>query len=87
MKFVITFPYKVIKQYGCEADDTIAEITKWTQEFGNYEEVMIVSADKDFKQLQKYGNVSQYSTITKKLVKVENPRLELMEHYPYGRSG
>lgn len=81
------FPYKVIKQYGCEADDTIAEITKWTQEFGNYEEVMIVSADKDFKQLQKYGNVAQYSTITKKLVKVENPRLELMEHILKGDQG
>lgn len=51
------FPYKVIHQWGCEADDTIAELVKWTQEFGNHEEVMIVSADKDFKQLQKYNNV------------------------------
>ena len=74
------FPYKTIKQWGCEADDTIAEIVKWTQEFGNYEKVMIISADKDFKQLQKYDNVRQFSNITKKLVKVDNPRLELMEH-------
>lgn len=74
------FPYKTIKQWGCEADDSIAEIVKWTQEFGNYEEVMIISADKDFKQLQKYDNVTQFSNITKKLVKVDNPRLELMEH-------
>ena len=81
------FPYKVIHQWGCEADDAIAEIVKWTQEFGNYEEVMIVSADKDFKQLQKYNNVHQYSPMTKKLIKVENPRLELLEHILSGDTG
>jgi 5'-3' exonuclease len=81
------FPYKVIHQWGCEADDAIAEIVKWTQEFGNYEEVMIVSADKDFKQLQKYNNVHQYSPMTKKLIKVDNPRLELLEHILSGDTG
>lgn len=81
------FPYKVIKQYGCEADDTIAEITKWTQEFGNYEEVMIVSSDHDFIQLQKYGNVKQFSPNTKKFVKDDNPRLYQMEHILKGCPG
>lgn len=80
-------PYKVIHQWGCEADDSIAEIVKWTQEFGNYEPVMIVSADKDFKQLHKFDNVSQYSPVTKKLVKVDNPRLELAEHILKGDAG
>jgi 5'-3' exonuclease len=80
-------PYKVIHQWGCEADDSIAEIVKWTQEFGNHEKVMIVSADKDFKQLQKFDNVSQYSPITKKLIKVDNPRLELQEHILTGDAG
>lgn len=80
-------PYKVIHQWGCEADDSIAEIVKWTQEFGNYEKVMIVSADKDFKQLQKFDNVSQYSPMTKKLIKVDNPRLELAEHILKGDAG
>lgn len=81
------FPYKVVHQWGCEADDSIAEIVKYTQEFGNWEDVMIVSADKDFKQLHKYDNVSQYSPITKKMIKVDNPRLELMEHILKGDSG
>ena len=80
-------PYKVIHQWGCEADDSIAEIVKWTQEFGNYEKVMIVSADKDFKQLQKFDNVRQYSPITKKLIKVDNPRVELQEHILTGDAG
>jgi hypothetical protein len=41
---------------------------------------MIVSADKDFRQLQKYGNVRQWSTATKKFVDEPNPRLYLEEH-------
>ena len=80
-------PYKVIHQWGCEADDSIAEITKWTQEFGNWEKVMIVSADHDFIQLQKYGNVEQFSPNTKKFVKNDNPRLYQMEHILKGCSG
>jgi hypothetical protein len=80
-------PYKVIHQWGCEADDSIAEIVKWTQEFGNYEQVMIVSADKDFKQLHKFDNVRQYSPMTKKFIKVDNPRVELQEHILTGDAG
>lgn len=80
-------PWKVIHQWGCEADDSIAEIAKWTQEFGNYEKVMIVSSDHDFIQLQKYENVSQYSPVTKKLVKNDNPRLYLAEQILGGCSG
>ena len=81
------FPYKTIKQWGCEADDSIAEIVKWTQEFGNYEEVMIVSSDKDFKQLHKFPNLHQYSPIIKKLIKVDNPRLTQLEHFITGDAG
>lgn len=81
------FPYKTIRQWGCEADDTIAEIVKWTQEFGNWEDVMIISADHDFKQLQKYDNVKQFSNTQKKFVKCDNPRLYQMEHFLTGCSG
>ena len=80
-------PWKVIHQWGCEADDAIAEITKWTQEFGNYEKVMIVSADHDFIQLQKFDNVQQFSPNTKKFVKDPNPRLYQLEHVLKGCSG
>ena len=80
-------PWKVIHQWGCEADDAIAEITKWTQEFGNYEKVMIVSADHDFIQLQKFDNVQQFSPNTKKFVKDPNPRLYQLEHILKGCSG
>lgn len=81
------FPYKVIHEWGCEADDAIAEIVHYTQKFGNWENVMIVSADKDFRQLQVFDNVSQYSPMLKKLVKEEHPRTYLAEHILTGDTG
>lgn len=73
------FPYKTVKIHGCEADDVIAALVENTQEFGQHEKVMIISADKDFAQLQKYDNVSQFSPMTKKYIKVDNPRTQLLE--------
>jgi hypothetical protein len=73
------FPYRTMKVDGCEADDIIAQLSINTQEFGKYEPVMIVSADKDFAQLQKYSNIAQFSPMTKKFIKEENPRKQLME--------
>ena len=80
-------PYKVIHQWGCEADDSIAEIVRWTQEFGNHEDIMIVSSDHDFIQLHKYDNVKQFSPATKKFVKDPNPRLYQAEQILGGCSG
>jgi hypothetical protein len=69
-------PYKVVETYGAEADDVIATLCKHYQS----EKIMIVSGDKDFIQLQKYGNVSQYSPITKKLVNGVDPNVYIKEH-------
>lgn len=73
------FPYKTIKVDGCEADDIVGVLCENTQEFGQHENVMIISADKDFAQLQKYDNISQYSPMQKKYIKVEHPRKQLLE--------
>ena len=69
-------PYKVVETYGAEADDVIAIVCKHYQS----EKIMIVSGDKDFIQLQKYDNVSQYSPITKKLVNGVDPVVYIKEH-------
>tara|TARA_Y100000389_G_scaffold204831_1_gene260008 strand:- start:16621 stop:17463 length:843 start_codon:yes stop_codon:yes gene_type:complete len=74
-----SFPYKTLKIDGCEADDIIGVLAYNTQEFGQHENVMIVSADKDFVQLQKFDNVSQFSPMQKKYIKVEHPRKQLLE--------
>ena len=81
------FPYKVIHLEGCEADDVIGTLVERTQEFGNHEPVMIVSSDHDFKQLQKFDNVSQFSPMTKKLVEEGHPRQNLKLKILQGDAG
>jgi hypothetical protein len=71
------FPYKVIEVEGCEADDIIGTLVANTQAFGQYENVKIVSADGDFKQLQAYKNVSQFSPLLKKDVVDDSPKANL----------
>jgi hypothetical protein len=73
------FPYKVVENVNCEADDIIGVICEGTQDFGNYEPVLIVSSDKDFVQLQKYDNINQYSPMKKSFIKEPTPRRQLME--------
>lgn len=74
------FPYKVVDIDECEADDVIAQLVDHTQQFGNYEKVMIVSSDKDFAQLQVYENVSQFSPMRKTFIQESSPRRFLVEH-------
>ena len=69
------FPYKVIAIDNAEADDIIGVIVKMQTE----DKYLIVSGDKDFKQLQKYSNVSQYSPIQKHMVVEDNPTRYLHE--------
>ena len=56
------FPYKHLEVYGAEADDIIAALCL-ELEFDNGK-TLILSGDKDYIQLQKNKNVSQYSPIT-----------------------
>jgi len=72
------FPYKVVEVEECEADDIIAHLALRTQEFGQYENVMIVSGDKDFAQLQVHKNIKQYSPVQNKFIKEDNPKSQLL---------
>ena len=54
----INMPYKFLEVYGAEADDIIATICS---EYA--EEIMIISGDKDFIQLQRFPNVKQYDQL------------------------
>jgi len=81
------FPYKVVHIEGCEADDIIGTLVENTHEFGNYENVLIVSSDKDFVQLQKFDNVKQFSPLKKNFIIEKNPKLYLMEHILKGDAG
>jgi hypothetical protein len=79
------FPYVVIQIESAEADDIIATMVE--RFGGNGEKIMIVSGDKDFSQLQRYKNVEQYSPITKKFIRVEDPMAYLYEHVIRGDAG
>ena len=72
------FPYKHLEVYGAEADDIIAALCL-ELEFDNGK-TLILSGDKDFIQLHRFTNVTQYSPITKKYINGEDPYVYLKEH-------
>ena len=75
MEIKENFPYKYLYVENCEADDIIAVLTKHATE-----DVMIVSGDKDFQQLQKYDYVRQWSPNLNKEVICEDADMFLLEH-------
>jgi hypothetical protein len=83
------FPYKVIHIEHCEADDIIgAVINEYGSELNiGSEKFLILSADKDFIQLQKYANVDQYDPIRKRWIRNDQPVNYLNEHILKGDTG
>lgn len=68
------FPYRVIQVEGAEADDVIGTLTiKHGQLLNIGEKILILSGDKDFGQLQVFGNVAQFDPVRKKAIKHEDP--------------
>lgn len=82
------FPYKVIDVEGAEADDIIGTLVP---RHAMSENILILSSDGDFLQLQKYSNskytVKQYNPTQKKYIKSENPVLELKQKIIQGDKG
>lgn len=82
------FPYRVIQVEGAEADDVIAALC---MEYGsllrNKENILILSGDKDFVQLQVYANVEQYDPVRDKVMKHVDPHKYLREHILRGDRG
>tara|TARA_R100001591_G_scaffold18353_1_gene25048 strand:+ start:33 stop:872 length:840 start_codon:yes stop_codon:yes gene_type:complete len=81
-EFKEMLPYKYVEVYGAEADDIIGTLCREYQD----QKTMIISGDKDFIQLQKYENVSQYSPILKKMVNGHNPDTYIKTHILKGDS-
>lgn len=84
------FPWRVIQVERAEADDIIGTLCN---RFGKIlvnddtESILVLSGDKDFGQLQKYSNVEQFSPITKKWIRINNPEAFLREHIMRGDRG
>ena len=83
-----SFPYKVIDVEGAEADDIIGTLVP---RHIQSEDILIISSDGDFLQLQRYNTgkfkVKQYNPAQKKFLKSENPALELKEKIIKGDKG
>lgn len=77
------FPYKNIKVERAEADDIISVLC---EKYSQHEKILILSNDKDFKQLQKFENVSQYSCIKKEFLICDDPEGFLIDHIVRGDS-
>ena len=63
-EFITKLPFKVLHIEKTEADDIIATLVAQQTE----DLYLIISGDKDFIQLQHYGNVYQFSTLLKSFV-------------------
>jgi len=68
------FPYVVMYNERCEADDIIATLTKY---YYQHEPIMIVSGDKDFIQLQFYKGVDQYAPIQKRMIGIDEEGMRI----------
>jgi hypothetical protein len=80
----VNFPYKVIDVEGAEADDIIGVLAA---RMSASEEVLILSSDKDFMQLQKFPGVAQYSPILRRFIKTDDPVAYVKEHIIRGDRG
>jgi len=82
------FPYKVIDVEGAEADDIIGTLVP---RHIAHENIVIISSDGDFLQLQRYNtgkyNVKQYNPAQKKFIKSEEPIIELKQKIIQGDKG
>lgn len=82
-EFRATFPYKFIRVEGAEGDDVIGTLARHI----TTEKILILSSDKDFKQLQKNTNVKQYDPFHSKWIREASPELYLREHIIRGDDG
>lgn len=86
------FPYKVVKVEKTEADDIIAVISKNLNGYSNglcskTEQILIISSDGDFKQLQVIPSLKQYSTSMGKFIVENSPEEFLYKKILTGDTG
>jgi 5'-3' exonuclease len=85
------FPYRVIHVDTAEADDIIGTIVLHLSSSNSVtENVLILSGDKDFIQLQRYNSgvhVDQYDPVNKKFITSDDPIKFMKEHVLKGDTG
>lgn len=77
-----TFPFKLIRFDNLEADDVIAILSLHINA-----DTIIISADKDFQQLQAMPRIKQYSPLKKEFIDCQIPNMFLKELIIRGDKG
>ena len=78
------FPYRSLKVERCEADDIIAILTK---QYAQVEDIVIISSDEDFLQLQIYPRVRQWSPMKNQFLKCDDAKDFLARKIMRGDTG
>lgn len=80
------FPYRVVKVEGAEADDVIGVLVRKfatpPDQFAlnnDANQIVILSGDKDFGQLQRHSDVVQFSPVRKEYIRRNEPENHLKE--------
>jgi hypothetical protein len=81
----VFFPYRVIQVNGAEADDVIGALVM--KHGDTNEKILVLSGDKDFVQLQRYSNVTQFDPVQKKYRTTNDPDRFIKEHIMRGDIG
>lgn len=82
------FPYRLIQVNTAEADDIIGVLCfEFGNDLPNSEPILIISGDKDFRQLHRWNNIEQYDPVRNRAVKEQNPDSYLVEHIIKGDKG
>lgn len=81
-------PYKVLQVPKAEADDIIGTLCAEHGTILGGDPILIISGDKDFAQLHRFGNVRQYGPVQQKdFITVPNPEAHLREMIITGDPG
>lgn len=94
IEFDIAMPYKVVCLDDCEGDDIIGALVlhrhkTFKDEIGSRfdNKTLIVSADRDFLQLQRLQGVDQYWSQQNKFIRSDEPEIEFFTKVIKGDSG
>lgn len=81
------FPFVVVKVYGAEGDDNVAILSRYVADKFSDCEVIVLSRDKDFKQLLKHPRIKLFDQYARKYVLCDNPQDTLLCQILCGDAG
>jgi 5'-3' exonuclease len=74
--FEKNFPFVCVRNNRAEGDDIVGALVKHYHAQNQFDGIMIISGDKDFKQLHYDSRIRQYSPVLKDYVKSEGAEIE-----------